>query len=486
MAPQDFLDGEAIPLRKRGITLKTCQKWGYLVGDHKGSKVQIANYRAPDGRLVAQKVRGKDKAFSVRGDLKAAGLYGQHLWAPGGKQVVITEGEIDALSLSTLQGDKWPVVSVPNGAQGARKALAAQSEWLETFGKIILMFDQDGPGREAAEECALLFTPGKAYVATLPLKDPNEMLVAGRGDELLRAMWDAKPYRPDGIVTFQDLDEEIEKEPEQGLSYPWPALTEATFGMRPNELVALGAGTGIGKSDVFKEIAMHLVVQHEQNVGILFLEEHPAHTAKCLMSKYAGKLFHIPGEEWTQEEFQAAKSALAETQRVYMYDHFGATDWEVVQARIRYMAVGLGCKYIFLDHITALVSGDAGNDERKELDAIMTGLASLVRELHINIHFISHLATPEGSPHEEGGRVKVRHFRGSRAIGQWSSFMFGLERDQQQPETPTTFRILKDRYTGRSTGLTFGLRYDLKTGRYSECDLETGADENGVTGTEDF
>src|SRR5690606_11763508 len=90
-------------------------------------------------------------------------------------------------------------------------------------------------------------------------------------------------------------------------------------------------------------------------------------------------------------------------------------------------------------------------------------------------------ATPEGKPHEEGGRVMIRHFKGSRSIGFWSHYMFGLERNQQADDpverTTTTFRILKDRHTGRATGQTFFLGYDPKEGMLFE--KEAGAEEYG-------
>ena len=107
---------------------------------------------------------------------------------------------------------------------------------------------------------------------------------------------------------------------------------------------------------------------------------------------------------------------------------------------------------------------------------MMAEMGSLVKELGVWVLFVSHLATPEGTPHEEGGRAKIRHFKGSRAIGFWSHFMIGLERNQQAEEeddrSTTVYRMLKDRYTGRSTGETFNIRYDQKTGRL----VETQAD----------
>ena len=151
-------------------------------------------------------------------------LYGMHLCS-GGKIVVVTEGEIDALTVSQLQGNKWPVVSVPTGAQGAFKALKVHLNWFDGFEKVILMFDQDEPGQQAALKCAELFKPGHAAIAKLSLKDPNELLLAGKGDEIIREIFNAKPYRPDGIIEGKDTWEFLLKQSHKKVvPYPFEGL----------------------------------------------------------------------------------------------------------------------------------------------------------------------------------------------------------------------------------------------------------------------
>ena len=156
-----------------------------------------------------------------------------------------------------------------------------------------------------------------------------------------------------------------------------------------------------------------------------------------------------------------------------MFEHFGSMEWRVIKSIIRFFNKAYDIQHIYLDHLTALSANE--QDERRALDGIMADMASLAQELGIVIHFISHLTTPDGKPHEEGGRVMEKHFTGSRAIARWSHFMFGLERDKQaedlQMRNVTTFRVLKDRYTGRATGMKFGLRYDQGNGMLSETVL---------------
>lgn len=478
-------DWEYRPLTKRNISEETCAKWKYGVSTFNGKPVQIANYYR-DGAVVAQKVRFPDKSFMMLGDGKNAPLYGQQLWREGGKNLCITEGEIDALSVSQLFGNKWPVVSIPNGAQSAAKAIKREYDWVCKFDTIILMFDMDDAGRKAALEVASILPPGKVKIAELPLKDANAMLQEGRGAEVVDAFWSAKPWRPDGILRISDLKDEAITPIKQGSPWPWDGVTNATKGRRDGQIITVGAGTGIGKTDVFTQMIEYDAVQLGIRCGVIYLEQPPVETVRRLAGKLMGKKFHLPDAGWTVEELVAAIDTLDSTDNIVLYNHFGVSDWETIQSRIRYMAVTMECKHIYLDHLTALAAH--AEDERRELEALMADIAGLAQELGVVVHIISHLATPEGKPHEEGGRVFVRHFKGARAIGYWSHLMIGLERDQQSEDeaiaSTTVFRILKDRY-GTSAGYTMGLRYNFETGLLFEAPIPKPQSKNPFNDTQE-
>jgi len=472
--------GEAIALSKRGLTQETCRRWDYTASKFNGDYVQIANYHDPStGEVVAQKVRWANKDFKFLGDPKRAGLYGQHLWRDGGKRVIITEGEIDALTCSQVLGHRWPVVSVPNGAQGAKKSLAKQLEWLNKFEQVVLCFDNDEPGQAAVAECAGLFPPGRVAVVHLSGKDPNDMLQKGQSKELIQSLWEAKAYRPDGIVTLGDMRERVLTAPTWGLPWFLPKLTQLTYGRRMGEAVGLGAGTGVGKSDFLAEQIAFDLFELKEAVGVFMLEQQPDETVKRVAGKVASKRFHLPQETagWTQDELVKTLDKMIETGRLYLYDHFGCADWDIIRERIRYLAHSEGVRIFYLDHLTALATAGE-EEERVVLERIMAQIGGLVKELNIWLCFVSHLATPEGKPHEEGGRVMIRHFKGARAIGFWSHELFGLERNTQAEDPvergTTTFRILKGRLSGDGTGDTFGIGYDRPTGRMSEADIPTG------------
>lgn len=460
-----FLAGVSRELSKRGLSAETCRIWDYTVGKFKGQTVQIANYKDAQGATVAQKVRFPNKDFMFLGDTKNAGLYGMHLWRDGGKLVTVVEGEIDALSLSQAQGNKWAVVSVPTGAKGAKKAIQKNLEWLCLFETVVFMFDNDEHGIAAAKECAALLPPNKAKIATLPLKDANEMLVAGRSAELLNAMWGAKTFRPDGIVSMQDIWERIST-PKVATSfqYPFQGLNEKTAGIRKGEIVTVTAGSGIGKSQICREVAYHLIEQG-QKIGYIALEESIERTSLGLMSIRANKLLHLSHEDMAQ--YKEHFDALAPS--VELYDHWGSTDSDNLMNRIRYLVRGCDCDFIVLDHLSIVVSGIDEGDERRLIDNTMTKLRALVEEVKCGMVLVSHLKRPpQGKGHEEGAQTSLAQLRGSAAIGQLSDIVIGAERDQQGDEADlTTLRVLKNRWTGE-TGVACQLEYNRETGRMTE------------------
>lgn len=477
-----FVKAEPAALTKRRISLDTCKKWGYGIGELKGKPVQVANYYDKDRTLVAQKLRFPDKTFSITGDMKKALLYGEWLWRDGGKQVTVVEGEIDALSLSQALDNKWPVVSIPLGAQAAKKAVANSMEWLAKFESVIFMFDMDEPGQTAAKECALMMPPNKAKIASLPLKDANEMLIAGRTKELINAIWEAKAFRPDGIICGTDLWEKVSVEEEvESIPYPWKIMQGMTDGIRKGEIITICAGSGVGKSQLARELAHHIHSTGE-SIGYIALEESTKRTAQGLMSIEANLPLHRKGKNiLSTAELKKVFDATVGSGRVFMYDHWGSTESDNLLSKMRYLVKACGASYIILDHISIVVSGIEDGDERRLIDNTMTKLRTLVEEVNCALILISHLKRPQGDKgHEEGAFTSLSQLRGSAAIGQLSDLVIGMERNQQDAEHPnlSTLRVLKNRFTGE-TGIADYLDYVAETGRMVETTFDDATTEAG-------
>ena len=466
-------------LVSRGINEETCRKFGYGIGNLSGQPVQIAQYRNNEGAITAQKIRTKAKTFSILGEGRGLGLWGQHLWASKGRMVVVTEGEIDALSVSQIQGNKWPVVSLSQGAAGASKTIKNSLEWLEGFESVVFMFDSDEPGQKAAVECSLLLSPGKAKIATLPLKDASEMLKAGREKELISAIWSSKTYRPDGVVAGEEMwDRIVADGHKESIEYPWMGLNEKTYGIRQGEVVTLCSGTGQGKSLVCREW-QHWLMGKGNKVGIIALEENICQSAQALL----GIHMECPPHRWEEANISEdqKRKAFKETVgsgRCVLYDHWGSLDSTNLLNRIRYMARGMGCTHLFVDHLSIVISGLGEGDERRMIDNLMTKLRSLVEELGVSLFIVSHLRRPEGRAHEEGSTVSLSHLRGSASIAHLSDIVLALERNQQDVDDGniTTIRVLKNRYSG-NTGIACRVQYSPNTGRLSELVGQPGTTE---------
>jgi twinkle protein len=467
-----FLDLDFKELKKRGLTQQTCQMWGYGVSTYKGQKVQVANYRDAHGKLHAQKIRFANKDFSVLGNIKQVGLFGEHLWRDGGRFVTICEGELDAMSVSQANGNKWASVSVPSGCNSAKKAVGKSIEWLSKFDHVVLCFDMDEQGQRAAIECASVLPPNKAKIVRLPepYKDANEMLVDGKVKELINALYEAKVFRPDGIIAGTDVwDLVISTDDKLSVPYPYLGIQEKTGGCRRGEIVTLTAGSGIGKSQLAREFA-HGFIKHGQTIGYIALEENVKRTSLGLMSIELNKPLHLQNNDVPEEEMRQAFDSTVGSGRVYLYDHWGSTDSDNLLSKIRYLVRGCGCEYIILDHISIVVSGMEGGDERRIIDNTMTALRSLVEELNCGMILVSHLKRPSGDRgHEDGAQTSMSQLRGSAAIGQLSDIVIGLERNQQDTDSPNVsqVRVLKNRWSG-DTGLCCALEYMKDTGRMVE------------------
>lgn len=467
-----FLRGITMELTKRALSKAVCDFWNYTVADHRGQPVQVASHYDDYGNIVAQKLRFPNKDFSWIGNAKDAGLYGKWLWKGcSNKRVIITEGEIDALSVSHAFGNREPVVSLPSGAQGAARAIKKDYEWLCGFEQIVLMFDMDEPGREAVKEVAALLPPGKALVCELSEKDANDMIVNGKAKDLVVAIGSAKVWRPDGIVNAVDLRSRILKRKEESkIFYPWGKLNKILKGIREGELITITAGIGTGKTTLVTEIA-HCLLGQDQKIGLMMMEENLETTALRLVGHTIDKPLHISQDGVNEEDIASAFDKTIKADQVFLYDHMGEASVETFINKVTYFSQILGCKYLFVDNLSVIVAGLDERDERRSLDKLMKELWSCANRNKMTIFLVSHMKRIDGNKgHEDGVATSLSHLRGSNSIGSNSNAVIAMERDQQGEEkNVSTVRVLKNRYTGE-TGLACRLKYSAETGRLVEME----------------
>ena len=480
-------------LTDRKISLATAKKYGVKSTTLNG-KIDKHYYPYYNGHeLSGTKIRKQNKDFAWTGSPKEVGLFGENLFKAGGKFITLTEGECDAMAAYELMGSKWPVVSIKSGAQGGIGDVKNSLEYLESFDSVVINFDNDKYGKEAAQAVAKLLTPKKAKIMTLPVdyKDANDMLRQGRHAAYVSAFWDAKIYTPSGVLNLSEQFKAYQKlrlEKKTAIPYPWRGLNKKLEGLRAGELVTLTGGTGLGKSSVTREIEHWLIENTEDNVGVVALEENWSRTAEGIMAVEANAKLHLDSvkSQYTEEQLDECfkKVFMGENEgRVWIHAHHGVNNLEDIFSKLRYMIIGLDCKWIVVDHLHMLVLSTLENDERKAIDQIMHRLRTMVEETGCGMILVSHLRRVEGNRgHENGIETGLNHLRGSQSIAQLSDCVISLERNQQSDDeieaSTTKVRVLKSRYTG-DVGVATNLLYDGATGRLRELDDYDAAQFDG-------
>jgi hypothetical protein len=250
--------------------------------------------------------------------------------------------------------------------------------------------------------------------------------------------------------------------------------------LRRNDQVFVTGNSGLGKSDYIAEVVAADLqgitkdgeTYSPQSWGLFCYESGAATTKKTIAGKIAKRRFHIPDADWTQEQLEATLHKMDHEMwdaggKLFINDSMGMADWDAVKDRCRWLNKANNVRHFLVDPVGALVTDS--DDERKDLDRIALEWAKLMVELDACGYMVSHLTRPsQGPSHEEGGQTSLKQFRGSNGLIMFSSFVFGLERNQQAEDegerTQTVERSLKDRYTGNSTGKTNRLFYDVLSG----------------------
>lgn len=493
LAPKKIMpiNGKFAALTDRGISLETAKKFSVFIPDDPFYK-----YAAPlfqKGVQVGNKFRlsGDKKGFSVDGSINHAELFGQSVFPPGSaKAITLVEGYEDAMAAFEMQGSKYPCVSVHSASTAARD-VANNFEYLNSFDEIVIVFDKDEakpgpdggsryPGQEAALAVAGQFKLGKVRILTLARgKDANDYLRAGLSKAFVDEWWKAPVYTPAGLKLPKDMWEQVSaRKNNDSVPYPWDSLNEYTYGIRLSEWILLTAETGVGKTSVVKEMEWAILQQFLKQeipgkIGLLHLEEANEDTLIGLMSIGAGKPLHLPDvrENVAEQELRRYFDETCNNDGMVVWDHFGSNSIEAVLNKIRHMH-NLGCKYIFFDHLSIVVSDQSG-DERKQLDEISTKLKTLCMELNIAVIGVIH-QNRQGS------------IRGSAGPEQLANMVIKLSRDKEADDpwrrNVTKMVVQKNRFCGK-TGPACYLEYIPETGRLVEltkeqiAKYESGSDE---------
>lgn len=470
-------DYESFPfedLKDRKIRKNICKFYNVRAGISEENG-QVGSHYYPvtkKGQVVGHKIRKLPKQFFSQGDVKGViELFGQSVSPKGGKKVLITGGELDAMSAHQMLLDKYPnfipaVVSLPKGENTS--AIKDNMDFLNSFEEVLIYTDMDEVGRKAADDIAKLVGP-KARIMATSEKDASDMLVKGKSQEFINAFFNASIRRPEGILIGGEITlDSIKKPTAIGYDLQYPLLNQKMEGLRKGELTILTAGSGIGKSTMAREIGYHLRSVHNLSIGNIFLEEPIEKTLQGYIALDNNiplyRLRKNPGL-LSEEQWQSSYDKLISS-KWFGFKHFGSLPTEDLMDRMRHLAYGEGVDFILLDHLSMVFSGQDNINERLAIDNALTELAAFINESGVGVVCVVHLSRnkTKGS-FNEGASISLADLRGSGALEQLSWNVIGLERDQQGEEKNLSrIRILKCREIGY-TGLADTCEYNIDTGR---------------------
>lgn len=248
-----------------------------------------------DGELVNIKYRDAEKNFKLFKDAELV-LYNLDNVITE-SEMIITEGEIDALSY--IESGLSYAVSVPNGASGGKPNLEYLDNYLDVFAnkdKIYLATDNDTPGVLLRNE--LLRRLGYIKCRKVDFedcKDANEYLIKYGKERLRQTIENASEFPIEGVMTANDFKEDLLALYESGMDGGVKIAHENLNNLATWETGRLLTVTGIpgmGKSEFMDELCIMLNIAHGWKTGYFSPENFPlSYHASKLAEKIIGKRF---------------------------------------------------------------------------------------------------------------------------------------------------------------------------------------------------
>lgn len=500
-------DVEKYPFKafpERGISEETMKRFGVRAGlsEKDGKTVEAYYYPSYNkkGKITGYKKqditvdKSHDYHWTTVGTVTISNmLFGQNIVEEMNRKrtnLTITEGELDCMSVyeacvASVKGTKYegiepPVVSIPMGTKNAVEAVLHNEQFVKSYDAVTIFFDDDHctpaeakkgivKGHEAREQVAnALVGSGISLMTISPsdgFKDASDYMQAGRAADLAKLVqFGKRVFSAEKIVKASDISFEdlITKRPEGLYVNSFPKLMEKLHGFRTRELVLLTAPSGVGKSTVSSIIA-NAFIDHGERVGQIYLEETNKETLqRAVASKLKVNYLRFKNDPLSVasiEDIRKAYDEICTDDKVIMLGHFGSLPITELMAKIKHMHLVEGCKYIILDHLSVVISGSAVENERKELDMVMTELAAFCAANDVCIIAISHINRtaaeqfkPPKGKEDEPFWVKVTKemMRGSAALEQLSFVIIGLEPEIKPDRSRGRVRltVLKNRPWG--------------------------------------
>lgn len=342
-----------------------------------------------NGEPYAAKFRTVEKRWSSSQGV-TRGLYNADaLKADLSLPIVITEGEIDTLSI--IQAGFQRCVSLPDGwtAQGNKtEALLAVEADLRASPYVIVAGDIDPAGESLPRVVANILDGHEVRFAKWPdgCKDANDVLMAFGEGEITNCLLAAKPIDPPGgfITGISNLPPMSERRVLRVGLAPFDYCVAFELGA-----ISVGTGTpGSGKSTFATWAADHVSRHERVRIGMLAFETHPYKIRDHLCRIATGS----PWDAISETRRAALEVDLDHRWRLVhrTYDEGShALGW--LLSMIRTLAVRDGCKMIIVDPWNELEHlPEPGENMTSYINFALQQIRVLAERLEIHICLIAH------------------------------------------------------------------------------------------------
>ena len=343
----------------------------------------------------------------------------------GFETLIITEGEIDALSCCEA-GFNY-VVSIPDGAPSANSKsfrtkfdfIRSAEKLLGQFQKIILAVDNDEPGKRAEQELSRRIGAEKCYRVGYPdgCKDLNDVLKSQGADAVRAVIKSARPYPVSGIIEPLDLKgrmgELYDRGIVRGASTGWKVVDEL-YTVKPCEMTIVTGIPGSGKSNWLDNLMINLSLLHGWPHAVFSPENWPVERhLQTLLEKLCDKPFANPVKEWGPNgtktiERMPKQMAMAGLNELNDYFHFIVPDEELMTVdtileKARIAIFRYGVKGIVIDPWNEVEHQFQGLREDQYISLQLTKIRQFARKNGVHIWVVAH---PRNLRKDDNGAYK--------------------------------------------------------------------------------
>ena len=421
------------------------------------------------------------KAFTQEG--AARHFYGIEFIPDDAKELIIVEGECDALALASAG---IAAVSCPNGAPQmvSGKSFSPEDdnkfsyiwearELIDRCDKIILATDNDKAGHALAEEIARRIGRAKCWAINYPAgcKDANEVIQQHGVEALKDVVSKSQPLPLKGVYSaksyIQDVQDIFAKGVGSGESTGIASIDDL-FTIAEGQLSVVTGVPSSGKSEFVDQIMVNLAQNCRWKFAVASFENPPHFHIAKLSEKIVGKaFFEGEAERMTNKELTDCSNFI-DKHFVFLDSRDGAVSTiDSIIDRAKQAVMRLGIRGVVIDPYN-YIEKNTQSDESQSISSMLTKVTAFAKAHGVHVWVIAHPA--KMYPREDGSMPIPTGMSISGSAAWFAKADLGVTVHRVGDDTEIHCWKSRFKWIGKQGAVP--LAYDKSTGRYSEWQSE--------------